>query len=74
MWYVLSIVLVAFGLVVLGAVAARAVRALRRFDAAARLVAERTRDDAGLLRARAAGLRVAMARRPTADRPPAGAG
>ncbi|WP_162830338.1 bacteriophage holin [Amycolatopsis palatopharyngis] len=63
MLYVLSIALVAMGLIVLGALAFQVAKALRRFNHAVSMVSTNTQDGVGLLRARSAGVRVAIARR-----------
>ncbi|PXY30215.1 hypothetical protein DI005_05910 [Prauserella sp. PE36] len=63
MFYVLSGALVALGILVLGIVAVRLVGALRRYSRTASMVAASTQDQAGLLRARAAAVGVALARR-----------
>ncbi|WP_415360093.1 bacteriophage holin [Saccharothrix sp. BKS2] len=61
--YLSTLLLIALGLVVLVAVAARVVGSLRRFRAASTLVGDRVGDGAGLLRARFAALGVALAER-----------
>ncbi|SFB55011.1 hypothetical protein SAMN05216266_118116 [Amycolatopsis marina] len=63
MLYVLSIALVAMGLIVLGALAFQVAKALRRFNHTVSMVSRNTQDDVGLLRARSAGVRVAIASR-----------
>ncbi|WP_216204738.1 bacteriophage holin [Amycolatopsis aidingensis] len=63
MLYVLSLVLVVFGVCFLAVVIFRVARVLRRFDRAASMVVADTTDRTGLLRARAAALRVAMTQR-----------
>jgi hypothetical protein len=62
-WYLLSIVLAIAGLLGLGVLAIVTVRGLRRFSATMSMVVTRTHDRAGLLRARSAGVRVAIEQR-----------
>jgi hypothetical protein len=62
-WYLLSIVLAAAGLVLLVVLAIVTVRGLRRFTSTMSMVLARTHDRAGLLRARSAGVRVAIDQR-----------
>ncbi len=63
MSYVPSLVLVVAGLIVLVALLVKTVRVLRAFKQTASMVATNTQDRAGLIRARAAGLRVAFTQR-----------
>lgn len=63
MYYWLSIALVVLGLLVLAAVLTRTLVLLRRFDRAASMVAGHSHDRVGLLRARFAAVRVAVADR-----------
>lgn len=63
MFYVLSGALVAFGIVVLGLVVLRLVSLLRRFNRTASMVTASTHDRVGLLRARTAAVKVAIAER-----------
>ncbi|HVW43283.1 MAG TPA: bacteriophage holin [Amycolatopsis sp.] len=63
MSYLPSILLAVAGLVILVAVAVRVFRGLRRFRATLSIVMTRTNDRAGLVRARSAGVRVALAQR-----------
>jgi len=58
-----SLVLVVAGLIVLVALLVKTVRVLRAFKQTASMVATNTQDRAGLIRARAAGLRVAFTQR-----------
>jgi hypothetical protein len=62
-WYLPSIVLAVAGLVLLGVLAVVTVKGLRRFSLTVSMVLTRTRDRAGLLRARSAGVRVAIEQR-----------
>jgi hypothetical protein len=61
--YVLSLVLLAVGLLLLALLLVGAYRALRRVRAAQRQVVSDIRDRTGLLTARAAGVRVAITER-----------
>lgn len=63
MSYVPSLVLVVAGLILLVALLVKTVRVLRAFKQTASMVATNTQDRAGLIRARAAGLRVAFTQR-----------
>lgn len=63
MSYLLSILLAVAGLVLLGVLLIPVVRALRRFRSALSMVVTRTNDRAGLLKARSAGVRVALEQR-----------
>lgn len=61
--YLPSIVLAAIGLVLLGTLVARTFRALRRFSAVRNVVVGNAVDRAGLIRARSAGVRVALSQK-----------
>ncbi|GAA3463005.1 MULTISPECIES: bacteriophage holin [Saccharothrix] len=61
--YLPTLLLVAFGVIVLVVVGFRVIGSLRRFRAASTLVGDRVGDGAGLLRARLAALGVAVAER-----------
>ncbi|MEU4766730.1 bacteriophage holin [Actinosynnema sp. NPDC023794] len=61
--YLPSLVLIVLGVVVLVPFAVRVIRSLRRFRAASTLVGDRVGDGVGLLRARSAALKVALAER-----------
>jgi hypothetical protein len=61
--YVVSLVLVAVGLLLLGLFLAKPLRALPRFRSAQAAAIGDVRDRAGLLKARTAGVRVAIAER-----------
>ena len=61
--YVLSIVLVAVGLLILAALLFRTYRAVRRFRSVQRDVAADVGDHTGLIKARFAGIRVGLAER-----------
>lgn len=61
--YVPTIVLVAIGLVLLVALGVRVRKVLRLFGQTVSIVATNTQDRTGLLRARSAALRVAVAQR-----------
>ncbi|WP_410638615.1 bacteriophage holin [Amycolatopsis sp. lyj-346] len=61
--YLPAAVLIVLGLAVLVVLLVRTVKVLRAFRQTASMVATNTQDRAGLVRARAAGLRVAFARR-----------
>ncbi|WP_199442020.1 bacteriophage holin [Umezawaea beigongshangensis] len=61
--YTLALALAAIGLVALLVVAIRLNAALRRFSAASSVVGDRVGGDAGMIRARSAALRVALAQR-----------
>ncbi|PRX45058.1 hypothetical protein B0I33_110157 [Prauserella shujinwangii] len=63
MYYVLSGTLVGLGIIVFGAVLFRTIRHLRLFHRAASMVTANTHDRVGLLRARSAAIRVAVAER-----------
>ena len=63
MSYVPSLVLVVAGLILLVVLLVKTVRVLRAFKQTASMVATNTQDRAGLIRARAAGLRVAFTQR-----------
>ncbi|WP_199432145.1 bacteriophage holin [Qaidamihabitans albus] len=63
MYYVLSVALAALGIFVLGAVLLHTVRLLRRYNRTVSMVTAESRDRVGLLRARSAAVRVAVARR-----------
>ncbi|MFC4003387.1 bacteriophage holin [Prauserella oleivorans] len=63
MFYVLSVVLVAAGLVVLGTVLVRVGGAVNRYQRAVSTVRADARDHLGLLRARSAALGVAVGER-----------
>ncbi|HEY8373128.1 MAG TPA: bacteriophage holin [Pseudonocardiaceae bacterium] len=65
--YLLSVLLAAVGLLVLAVLVVRVLLALRRFTAAYAQLAAKTGDETGLLRARTAALRVAMAERRSVD-------
>ncbi|WP_206788315.1 bacteriophage holin [Amycolatopsis sp. MtRt-6] len=61
--YLPTAVLIVLGLAVLVVLLVRTVKVLRAFRRTASMVATNTQDRAGLVRARAAGLRVAFAQR-----------
>jgi hypothetical protein len=61
--YLPSIVLAAAGLVLLGVLVARTFRALRRFSVVRNAAVTNAGDRAGLIRARAAGVRIALSQR-----------
>jgi hypothetical protein len=61
--YLPSIVLAVLGLILLGLLLFRVAKVLRRFRQATSMVATNTHDRTGLLRARSAALRVAIAQR-----------
>jgi len=61
--YLPSIVIAAVGLLVLLVMIAGTFRGLRRFRSTVSMVVTRTQDRAGLIRARSAGLRVAIDQR-----------
>lgn len=61
--YLPSIVLAVAGLLLLGFLVTRTFRALRRFSAVRNAAVTSTGDRAGLIRARAAGIRVALGQR-----------
>lgn len=63
MSYLPSILLAAVGLVLLGALLIPVVRGLRRFRSALSMVRTNTTDRTSLLRARSAGVRVALEQR-----------
>ncbi|PXY22447.1 bacteriophage holin [Prauserella muralis] len=63
MLYVLSVGLVALGILVLGIAAVRIVRALRTYSRTASMVSASAHDRLGLLRARSAALKVAVGER-----------
>lgn len=63
MLYVLSIAMVAVGLIVLGMLIFPVAKALRRFNHTVSMVSANTQDGVGLLRARSAGVRVAIEQR-----------
>lgn len=63
MSYLPSILLAVAGLVLLGVLLIPVVRGLRRFRSALSMVVTRTNDRAGLLKARSAGVRVALEQR-----------
>ncbi|MGW4486227.1 bacteriophage holin [Amycolatopsis sp. NPDC004368] len=63
MSYLPTYVLLAAGLVVLIVLAVRTIRVLRQFRRTMSMVATNTQDRTGLLRARSAALRVAVAQR-----------
>ncbi|MFB9432172.1 bacteriophage holin [Streptoalloteichus tenebrarius] len=65
--YLVSLLLVVLGLVVLAALVVPVLRSLRRFAVASRALRATTGDGVGLLRARAAALRVAVAERRAGD-------
>ncbi|WP_177221355.1 bacteriophage holin [Lentzea xinjiangensis] len=62
-----TLALSAFGLVALVAISVRVVRSLRRFASARTLVGDRVGDRAGLLKARSAALKVAIAGRRSSE-------
>lgn len=61
--YLPAIVVLALGLVLLGLLLVQPARGLRRFRRTTNIVVADVRDNVGLLRARVAGLRVALAQR-----------
>ncbi|MFS8098848.1 bacteriophage holin [Lentzea alba] len=61
--YTPTLALIAFGLIVLVAIGVRVIRSLRRFASARTLVGDRVGDRVGLLKARTAALKVAIAQR-----------
>jgi hypothetical protein len=61
--YLPSIVLAAAGLLIFAALVIRVARGLRRFRSTLSMVATNANDRAGLLRARSAGVRVAIGQR-----------
>lgn len=61
--YLPSIVLAASGILFLGVLAARTLQALRRFSSVRDAAVTTTADRAGLIRARAAGVRIALGQR-----------
>lgn len=61
--YVPAIALLVVGLVLLGVLAVRLVKGLRRFNRTVNMVVANTKDSVGLLRARAAAVRVAITQR-----------
>ncbi len=61
--YTPTLALIALGLIVLVAIGVRVIRSLRRFAAARTLVGDRVGDGVGLLKARSAALKVALAER-----------
>ncbi len=64
--YTPTLALIALSLIVLVAIGVRVIRSLRRFAAARTLVGDRVGDGVGLLKARTAALKVAIAaRRPS---------
>ncbi|WP_236793027.1 bacteriophage holin [Amycolatopsis sp. GM8] len=63
MSYLPSILLAAVGLILLGVLLIAVVRGLRRFRSALSMVVTSTNDRAGLIRARSAGVRVALQQR-----------
>lgn len=61
--YTPTLALIALGLIVLGVMAVRVIRSLRRLARARTLVVDRVGDGVGLLKARSAALKVAFAER-----------
>ena len=61
--YIPTFVLLAVGLVLLAVLVIRLARGLRRFNQTTNMVVTNTKEKVGLLRARAAGVRVAFAQR-----------